>query len=107
MCLSTMAAAGLGNTISDVLGLGLAHYVERGCELAGLRPPKLTPAQMQMSSSRRFASIVSTFGRNIKNKTYFTYEYPCFEMFIFYVYIILNKKNSLNLYFDRVVPLEL
>lgn len=59
MCLSTMAAAGLGNTISDVLGLGLAHYVERFCELLGLKAPKLTPAQMQMTSSRRYASIVS------------------------------------------------
>lgn len=59
MCLSTMAAAGLGNTISDVLGLGLAHYVERFCEFLGLRPPKLTQEQMELRSSRRVASYVS------------------------------------------------
>lgn len=29
MCLSTMAAAALGNTISDIFGLGLASYVEQ------------------------------------------------------------------------------
>lgn len=59
MCISTMAAAGLGNTISDVMGLGLAHYVERFCEFIGLRPPKLTQEQMELMSSRRVASYVS------------------------------------------------
>lgn len=59
MCISTMAAAGFGNTISDVLGLGLAHYVERFCEFLGLRPPKLTQEQMELRSSRRVASYVS------------------------------------------------
>lgn len=54
-----MAAAGLGNTISDVLGLGLAHYVERFCEFLGLRPPRLTQEQMELKSSRRVASYVS------------------------------------------------
>ncbi len=61
MCISTMAAAGFGNTISDVLGLGLAHYVERFCEFLGLRPPKLTQEQMELRSSRRVASYVSLF----------------------------------------------
>lgn len=59
MCISTMAAAGFGNTISDVLGLGLAHYVERFCEFLGLRPPKLTQEQMELRASRRVASYVS------------------------------------------------
>lgn len=58
-CLSTMAAAGLGNTISDVVGIGSAHYIERGCEILGLRPPKLSTIQMEMKSSRRFANWVS------------------------------------------------
>lgn len=61
MCISTMAAAGFGNTISDVLGLGLAHYVERFCEFLGLRPPKLTQEQMELRASRRVASYVSCF----------------------------------------------
>ena len=59
MCISTMAAAGLGNTISDVLGIGSAYYVERGCEYLGLKPPDLTPIQMEMKSSRRAANNVS------------------------------------------------
>lgn len=61
MCISTMAAAGLGNTISDVLGIGSAYYVERGCEYLGLKPPDLTPIQMEMKSSRRAANYVSFF----------------------------------------------
>lgn len=54
-----MAAAGLGNTISDVLGIGSAYYVERGCEYLGLKPPDLTVIQMEMKSSRRAANYVS------------------------------------------------
>ncbi|XP_030377326.1 uncharacterized protein LOC115626188 isoform X1 [Scaptodrosophila lebanonensis] len=54
--LSTMAAAGLGNTISDVLGISMATYVENGCQIIGLRPPKLTPAQFELKSSRRASS---------------------------------------------------
>ncbi|XP_075149514.1 uncharacterized protein LOC142223510 isoform X1 [Haematobia irritans] len=62
MCISTMAAAGLGNTISDVLGIGSAYYVERGCEILGLRPPDLTPVQMEMKSSRRAANYGRIIG---------------------------------------------
>uniref|UniRef100_T1GKY2 Uncharacterized protein n=1 Tax=Megaselia scalaris TaxID=36166 RepID=T1GKY2_MEGSC len=51
-----MAAAGFGNTISDVIGIGSAHYIERGCEIMGLRPPKLSTIQMEMKSSRKYAS---------------------------------------------------
>lgn len=58
-CFSTMAAAGFGNTISDVIGIGSAHYIERGCEIMGLRPPKLSTIQMEMKSSRKYASWVS------------------------------------------------
>ena len=59
MCISTMAAAGLGNTISDVMGLGLAHYVEKFCEFLGFTPPKLTPEQINLTISRRVAAYVS------------------------------------------------
>lgn len=61
-CLSTMAAAGLGNTISDVVGIGSAHYIERGCEIMGLRPPKLSTIQMEMKISRSCANWVSLLG---------------------------------------------
>lgn len=56
MCISTMAAAGLGNTISDILGIGTAFYVERFCAFLGLRPPDLVPIQMEMKESRRAAN---------------------------------------------------
>lgn len=59
MCLSTMAAAGLGNTISDVMGLGLAHYVEQFCVFMGLHPPQLTAEQIDSKRSRRAMSYVS------------------------------------------------
>lgn len=59
-CLSTMAAAALGNTISDVLGLGLAHYVEQFfTSFLGMKEPKVTPTQMKMAITQRFASLVS------------------------------------------------
>lgn len=79
MCISTMAAAGFGNTISDVLGLGLAHYVERFCEFIGLRPPKLTQEQMELRSSRRVASYVS-----------------CCSLSIFWVFLFRYVKRTIN-----------
>jgi tRNA-specific adenosine deaminase 1 len=46
--ISTMAAAGLGNLISDVAGLGLADQVESLVHRAGLvKGPSLTLAQRQ------------------------------------------------------------
>lgn len=62
MTISTMAAAALGNTISDILGIGSAVYVERIVEMIGIRPPDLTPIQLEMKSARR----ASNFVRNIK-----------------------------------------
>lgn len=59
MCLSTMAAAALGNTISDVFGLGLAHYVEQFCVFIGINAPDLTPTQQNMSITQRVGSLVS------------------------------------------------
>lgn len=57
-CLTTMAAAALGNTISDVLGLGLAHYVESFFMGMGVKAPKLTPTQAKMAVTQRFGSLV-------------------------------------------------
>ncbi|CAL1279616.1 unnamed protein product [Larinioides sclopetarius] len=50
--ISTMAAAGLGNTLSDVAGIGSAWYVERIALMIGLKAPNLTPAQTALSRSR-------------------------------------------------------
>lgn len=59
--LSTMAAAALGNTISDVLGLGLAHYVEQFCVFLGMESPDLTPTQQNMPITQRIGTTVSIF----------------------------------------------
>lgn len=61
MTISTMAAAALGNTISDVLGIGSAVYVERMVEIIGVRAPDLTPVQLEMKSARRASNMVGTF----------------------------------------------
>lgn len=58
MCLTTMAAAALGNTISDIFGLGLAHYVEQFCVFIGIEAPDLTPTQQNMAVTQRAGSIV-------------------------------------------------
>lgn len=60
--LSIMAAAALGNTISDVIGIGSTHYIEKGCEKLGLVPPKLSVAQIKMKSSRRYSNLGRVFG---------------------------------------------
>lgn len=56
-----MAAAALGNTISDIIGIGSAYYVERGAEAVGVKPPELTPIQLEMETSRRAANFVSNY----------------------------------------------
>lgn len=65
MTISTMAAAALGNTISDVLGIGSAVYVERFVEIIGIRSPDLTPVQLEMKSARRASNFVSSVDRSI------------------------------------------
>lgn len=63
--LSTMAAAALGNTFSDVLGIGTAFYVERLANRIGYNPPKLTPPQLDMSCSRHSANLGRVLGVTI------------------------------------------
>ncbi|KAI6233699.1 Transmembrane protein 65 [Aphelenchoides fujianensis] len=46
LSISTMAAAALGNIISDVAGVGLAHYVEFFVQRIGIRHPVLTAEQL-------------------------------------------------------------
>jgi len=50
--ITTMAAAGLGNALSDMTGVGAAYYIERGFEKLGFHPPKLSLAQLQMRRTR-------------------------------------------------------
>lgn len=60
--ISTMAAAALGNTISDVLGIGSAWYVELAASRIGLKPPNLSPIQLDMKPARRAANLGRAIG---------------------------------------------
>jgi len=59
--ISTMAAAALGNTLSDVFGVGSAWYVEHWAAKLGVNPPKMTIEQLDMGRSR----IAANAGRAI------------------------------------------
>jgi len=60
--ISTLAAAGLGNMISDVAGLGLGGYVEASSKKLGLKDPKLTLQQMQTRKVRLLNFIATSIG---------------------------------------------
>merc|ERR1719347_678933 len=60
--ISTMAAAALGNTMSDMMGIGSAWYVESWAEKLGAYPPDLSPDQLEMASSRVAGNIGRAFG---------------------------------------------
>ncbi|VVC33774.1 Transmembrane protein 65 [Cinara cedri] len=60
--ISTMAAAAIGNTFSDILGIGSSYYVEQMVIKLGLKPPNLTPVQLDMNCSRRAANLGRTLG---------------------------------------------
>lgn len=68
MCLSTMGAAALGNTISDIFGLGLASYVEQFCTFIGIVAPELTPTQQNMAITQRAGSLVSVYQLQTKSR---------------------------------------
>lgn len=52
LTISTMAAAALGNTLSDVFGVGSAWYVEASARRLGMNPPNLTEEQLDSKSAR-------------------------------------------------------
>ena len=52
LAISTMAAAALGNALSDVFGVGSAWYVEHWAGKFGINPPNLTLEQLDLTSSR-------------------------------------------------------
>ncbi|KAI9558488.1 hypothetical protein GHT06_015275 [Daphnia sinensis] len=49
--ISTMAAAGIGNAISDVAGVGSAQFVESFSQKLGIPQPKLEPQQYTFPST--------------------------------------------------------
>lgn len=59
--ISTMAAAALGNLVSDLAGLGLAGYVEALASKLGMQVPDLTPKQADMWQTR----VSSHMGKGI------------------------------------------
>nr|XP_039274645.1 transmembrane protein 65-like [Styela clava] len=60
--ISTMAAAALGNTISDIAGIGLAGYVESLFYKLGLPVPALTPEQAEQNSTIFSSNAGKAFG---------------------------------------------
>ncbi|XP_041359831.1 transmembrane protein 65-like [Gigantopelta aegis] len=60
--ITTMAAAGLGNLISDVAGIGSASYVENIAARAGVRAPPLTPQQFTMKKTQRYSTLGKAVG---------------------------------------------
>ncbi|XP_074842790.1 transmembrane protein 65 isoform X1 [Carettochelys insculpta] len=63
--ISTMAAAALGNLVSDLAGLGLAGYVEALASRMGLSIPDLTPKQADMWQTRLSAHAGKAIGVTI------------------------------------------
>nr|CAH7718815.1 unnamed protein product [Callosobruchus chinensis] len=57
-----MGAAAMGNTISDILGIGSAFYVERIANQIGFKSPQLSPIQLDMSCSRNAANAGRVLG---------------------------------------------
>ncbi|XP_076611094.1 transmembrane protein 65 [Chaetodon auriga] len=60
--ISTMAAAALGNLVSDLAGLGLAGYVEALASKLGMQVPDLTPKQADMWQTRLSAHMGKAIG---------------------------------------------
>jgi hypothetical protein len=57
LCLSTMAAAGMGNMVSDLAGLGLADQVDSLCRALGIPNPRLSAGQLTHRASRWMALL--------------------------------------------------
>jgi len=60
--ISTMAAAGLGNALSDVAGIGSAYYVEQFAAKIGVQTPKLSLVQLAMARTRWSIQLGRAFG---------------------------------------------
>lgn len=63
--ISTMAAAALGNLVSDLAGLGLAGYVEALASKFGMQGPDLTPKQVDMWQTRVSSHMGKAIGVSI------------------------------------------
>ncbi|XP_015230487.1 PREDICTED: transmembrane protein 65 [Cyprinodon variegatus] len=63
--ISTMAAAALGNLVSDLAGLGLAGYVEALASRLGMQVPDLTAKQVDMWQTRLSSHMGKAIGITI------------------------------------------
>lgn len=63
--ISTMAAAAMGNLVSDLAGLGLAGYVEVLASKLGMQVPDLTPKQADMWQTRLSSHMGKAIGVSI------------------------------------------
>jgi len=63
--ISTMAAAGFGNLMSDVCGVGLGGVIESFAAKLGVEPPPLTRAQQQLRVARFTVHAGSAVGISI------------------------------------------
>ncbi|CAB1454133.1 unnamed protein product [Pleuronectes platessa] len=63
--ISTMAAAALGNLVSDLAGLGLAGYVEALATRLGMQVPDMTPKQADMWQTRVSSHMGKAIGVTI------------------------------------------
>ncbi|XP_047460705.1 transmembrane protein 65 [Mugil cephalus] len=63
--ISTMAAAALGNLVSDLAGLGLAGYVEALASKLGMQVPDLTPKQVDMWQTKLSGHMGKAIGVSI------------------------------------------
>lgn len=63
--ISTLAAAGLGNLISDVVGISLGEIIEGWCIRCGLRVPALTDAQQALRVTRMTKASANALGISV------------------------------------------
>ncbi|CAL8293023.1 unnamed protein product [Merluccius merluccius] len=63
--ISTMAAAALGNLVSDLAGLGLAGYVEALASRLGMQVPDLSAKQVDMWQTRLSSHLGKAIGITI------------------------------------------
>ena len=63
--LSTLAAAGLGNLVSDVAGIGMSSTISDAAASLGVSTPKLSDEQLAMGQCRAATAIGQAVGISI------------------------------------------
>ncbi|XP_076290841.1 uncharacterized protein LOC143214093 isoform X2 [Lasioglossum baleicum] len=63
--ISTMTAAALGNTVSDIIGIGSVHYVEVLARKVGFEAPKLTTIELNLPKTKLAANMGRVIGVTI------------------------------------------